>query len=89
MRDATILSQKMRRLSEPEAASIQGVIAKYGSIPSVDGVDAGNLAARLRSDKKTIQGTVHFVLPVRIGDIAIVSGIDENLVLESIQAALL
>jgi 3-dehydroquinate synthase len=63
-------------------------VAKYGAIPSVDGVDAGNLAARLRSDKKTVQGTIHFVLPVKIGDVAIVSGVDDVLVMESIQAAL-
>jgi 3-dehydroquinate synthase len=88
MRAATILSQKMARLSAPEAASIQSVIAKYGTIPSLDGVDAGNLVARLRSDKKTIQGAVHFVLPVKIGDVAIVSGVDDVLVMESIQAAL-
>ena len=88
MRAATILSERMGRLSASEAASIHRVIAKYGSIPELDGVDAGNLAARLRSDKKTIQGTVHFVLPVKIGDVAIVSGVDDRLVLESIQAAL-
>jgi 3-dehydroquinate synthase len=46
------------------------------------------LAARLRSDKKTVQGQVHFVLPVKIGEVAIVSGVDDRLVLESIQAAL-
>ena len=59
-----------------------------GRFLQLDGIDAGNLAARLRSDKKTIQGTVHFVLPVKIGDVAIVSGVDDGLVLESIQAAL-
>jgi len=49
---------------------------------------ASRLAARLRSDKKTVQGKVHFVLPVKIGDVAIVSGVDERQVLESIEAAL-
>jgi 3-dehydroquinate synthase len=88
MRAATILAEKTGRLDASDAVCIQSVIAKYGSIPSVDGVDAGNLAARLRSDKKTIQGTVHFVLPVKIGDVAIVSGVEDGLVLEAIQAAL-
>jgi hypothetical protein len=31
---------------------------------------------------------VHFVLPVRIGEVEIVTGIDDRLVLESIEAAL-
>ena len=30
---------------------------------------ASSLAARLAADKKTVQGKVHFVLPVRIGDV--------------------
>ncbi len=88
MRAATILAEKTGRLDASEAASIHGVIAKYGPIPGLDGIEPTHLAARLRSDKKTIQGTVHFVLPVKIGDVAIASGVDDGLVLESIQAAL-
>ena len=88
MRAATILAEKTGRLAGPEAASIHSVVAKYGPIPSLDGIDAGNLAARLRSDKKTVQGKVHFVLPVKIGEVAIVSGVDDAWSLESIQAAL-
>ena len=65
------------------------MVAKYGPIPALDGIEAAQLAARLRSDKKTVQGQVHFVLPVKIGDVAIVSGVDDRLVLEAIQAALL
>ncbi len=43
---------------------------------------------RLVHDKKTIQGKVHFVLPVRIGEVTVVSGIAEKLVLEAIRSAL-
>ena len=35
-----------------------------------------------------VRGKVHFVLPVRIGEVTVVSGIDEKLVLESIRSAL-
>jgi 3-dehydroquinate synthase len=88
MRAATILAEKTGRLGAPEAASIHSVVAQYGPIPSLEGMEAGHLAARLRSDKKTVQGQVHFVLPVKIGEVAIVSGVEDRLVLESIQAAL-
>jgi len=88
MHAATILAEKIGRLNASEAASIHGVIAKYGPIPGLDGIEPAHLAARLRSDKKTVQGQVHFVLPVKIGDVAIVSGVDDVLVMESIQAAL-
>jgi 3-dehydroquinate synthase len=87
MRAATILAEKTGRLSAADAAAILRVIAKYGPIPPLNGIDAPRLVARLRSDKKTIQGKVHFVLPVKIGEVAVVSAIDDRLVLESIQTA--
>ena len=40
------------------------------------------------SDKKTIQGKVHFVLPERIGEVRVMSGVDEKHVFNAIQAAL-
>ncbi|MEP6962332.1 MAG: 3-dehydroquinate synthase [Acidobacteriota bacterium] len=88
MHAATNLAEKTGHLNASDAASIHRVISKYGPIPAQDGVAASHLAARLRSDKKTVQGNVHFVLPVKIGDVVIVSGIDEGLVLQSIEEAL-
>ncbi len=69
-------------------ASIDRVIEKYGPITPLHGIPAANLAARLKADKKTVQGHVHFVLPVRIGEVKIASGVDERVVLESIEAVL-
>ncbi len=88
MRAATILAERRGSLAASEAASIQTTIDKYGPIPALDGISAANLAARLRSDKKTVQGKVHFVLPVKIGEVQVVSGVTESLVLDSIQTAL-
>lgn len=88
MHAATHLAASMGLLDPGEAAEIHRVIRKYGPIPPLDGIDPRRLAARLRSDKKTVQGRVHFVLPERIGAVRIVSGVDEALVLEAIQAAL-
>ena len=88
MHAATILAERTGHLDSPEAAAIRKVIHKYGPIPPLDGVQAPNLAARLRNDKKTVQGKVHFVLPVKIGDVTVVSGVSEGLVLEAIDTAL-
>ncbi|HLH42870.1 MAG TPA: 3-dehydroquinate synthase [Bryobacteraceae bacterium] len=88
MRVATILAQRKRLLDPDEAFTIQGVIDKYGPIPSLAGVSAANIAGRLRSDKKTVQGKIHFVLPVRIGAVRIVSDVAPGLALECIEAAL-
>ena len=86
MRVATVLSERVTDLKD--AADIDRVIVNYGPIPPLKGISAGNLAKRLVSDKKTIQGNVHFVLPVKIGEVTVVSGIDDRVVLESIEAVL-
>ena len=88
MRAATALAERTGDLASADRAAIDGVIAKYGPIPPLDGISSARLAARLSADKKTVQGKVHFVLPSRIGEVRIVSGIDDRLVLQSIEAAL-
>jgi 3-dehydroquinate synthase len=88
MRAATVLAQRLGKLDDAAAAQVSDVITRYGPIPSVQGIEASHLADRLRSDKKTIQGKVHFVLPVRIGAVEVVSGVPPGIVLESIQTAL-
>ena len=88
MRAATVLAQRLGKLKDTAAAAVTSVISKYGPIPPLQGIEAGRLADRLRSDKKTIQGKVHFVLPVKIGAVEVVSGVSSGVVLESIQAAL-
>jgi demethylmenaquinone methyltransferase/2-methoxy-6-polyprenyl-1,4-benzoquinol methylase len=84
MRVATVLAERVTDLRD--GADIDRVIVNYGPIPPLDGISSGNLAKRLVSDKKTIQGNVHFLLPVKIGEVTVVWGTDDRVVLESIQA---
>jgi len=88
MRAAACLGQLAGYLSAEDAVEILEMLRLYGPIPPLDGIPAANLLARLVHDKKTVQGKVHFVLPVRIGEVTVVSGLDETLVLESIRSAL-
>ncbi|HUE03614.1 MAG TPA: 3-dehydroquinate synthase [Bryobacteraceae bacterium] len=88
MRAATYLAQMTGRLSAEDAVDILETIRLYGPIPSLAGVDAERLLARLASDKKTIQGKVHFVLPQRIGEVQVVSGIGDAVALAAVRAAL-
>jgi 3-dehydroquinate synthase len=88
MRAAVHLAEKSGYLTARESAEITGTISLYGPIPPLDGISAENLVARMAADKKTLQGRVHFVLPVRIGEVEVVSGIDENDVLAAARAAL-
>jgi len=88
MSAATALAERTTHLTSADRAAIDRVIARYGEIPPLDGITAGRLFSHLAADKKTIQGKVHFVLPVRIGEVRIASGLDDRLVLEAIETAL-
>ncbi len=87
MRAAVHLGCLHGDLDEAEGRRINEAIASYGPIPSLKGVEARALVRRLQSDKKTVQGRVHFVLPVRIGEVKVVAGIDEALILEAAERA--
>jgi 3-dehydroquinate synthase len=88
MRAATHLAESAGYLAPQDGAAILALLRLYGPIPPLDGIRAANLHARLVHDKKTVQGKIHFVLPVRIGEVRVVSGVAERLVLDAIQSAL-
>jgi 3-dehydroquinate synthase len=85
---AVILGQLTGTVEAADGAAMLELVRRYGPIPPVDGISATNLQARLVHDKKTVQGAVHFVLPVRVGEVKVVSGVDEKLVLTAIERAL-
>ncbi len=88
MRAAVFLAQSTGYLSAEDSVRILETIELYGPIPPLDGIAPERLLGRLVHDKKTVRGTVHFVIPVRIGEAKVISGIDERAVLEAIRAAL-
>jgi 3-dehydroquinate synthase len=88
MRAATYLARDLEMLTQADTEEILTVLDLYGPIPSLAGIEARALQARLVKDKKTIQSRVHFVLPVRIGEVAVKSDIAETRVLRAIENAL-
>jgi 3-dehydroquinate synthase len=88
MRAAIYLGETTGYVSAEDSVEMLNLIADYGPIPPLNGVRAENLLARLVHDKKTVQGKVHFVLPVRIGEVTVVSGIAELPVLDAMRSAL-
>jgi 3-dehydroquinate synthase len=88
MSAATHLARLLGMLDEKAAREIQDVVRMYGPIPPLGGISAAALVARLKSDKKTLKGDVHFVLPEAIGRVKVVSQVDSRLVLEAAEAAL-
>ncbi len=85
---ATYLAQITGHLSAEDTVEILQGIESYGPIPTLGGIHPENLLGRLASDKKTIRGKVHFVLPTGIGEVKVVSGIEDGVVLDAIRHAL-
>jgi 3-dehydroquinate synthase len=85
---ATRLAVLSGLLANDLAERIQRTICRYGPLPSAKDLDAGRLIAKLGSDKKTVKGQVHFVLPTTIGAVKIVSGIPEERIQRAIVEAL-
>jgi 3-dehydroquinate synthase len=88
MRAATYLARDLSLLGEADTESILTALDLYGPIPPLAGISAEALRSRLVKDKKTIQARVHFVLPVRIGEVVVRSDIPEPAVLRAIEHAL-
>jgi 3-dehydroquinate synthase len=88
MKAAAWLSHFAGKLDEPIAHEIVAAVELYGPIPSAADLDPEQLLARLAKDKKTIRGSVHFVLATRIGATEVVSGLGDALVLDAIKKAI-
>jgi len=88
MQAATLLAEMAGVLGGAESVAIRNLVRAYGPIPSLAGVHADALLARLGSDKKTIGGQVHFVLPDHIGHTRVLSGLDPALVRAAAEQAL-
>lgn len=88
MRAAIYLGEITGHCSAEDSVDMLDLLQLYGPIPALGGISPENLVARLAHDKKTVQGRIHFVLPVRIGEVTVVSGVDEEAVREALRSAL-
>jgi 3-dehydroquinate synthase len=88
MKAATLLGAMECLLSAEDKQEILRCVNSYGPLPPVAGIDPARIAARLRSDKKTVQGKIHFVLPERIGAVKITADVQERFVAAAIEEAL-
>lgn len=82
------LSRLSGRLAPALGDEMAAAIRTYGPFPSLDGLTPDGILARLRKDKKAIQGAVHWVLATGIGSVEVASGIDDRLVRQSVELLL-
>jgi 3-dehydroquinate synthase len=85
---ATRLAELIDLLDDTSGDAIRKTICRYGPLPPAHHLDPDRLLARLASDKKTLHGNVHFVLPTAIGEVKVVSGIDREVIRRAIVESL-
>lgn len=88
MRAATYLAGDLGMLSGADHTAILRLLDLYGPIPTLNGLSRASLQVRLLHDKKTIQKRIHFVLPVRIGEVEVRADIPIGSVQNAIEHAL-
>jgi 3-dehydroquinate synthase len=80
---ATRIAVATGRLDANVGRRISDAVLAFGPLPNVEG-RSRDIMRLLRSDKKTRNGTVHFVLPREIGKVEIANDVPEKVVLEAV-----
>lgn len=81
---ATNIALSVGRTDSVTAGRIADAVLSLGRLPELN-VGARRILARLRTDKKTQNGVVHFVLPREIGKVEIASDVPESAVLSAVE----
>jgi len=80
---AARIAATIDRIDSSTADRITGAVRGLGQLPRVQ-VRSGNILRLLKSDKKTRNGVVHFVLPCEIGKVEIVNDVPDQVVIEAV-----
>jgi 3-dehydroquinate synthase len=81
---AAMIAAAMQKSDGETARRIIGTVLAYAPLPKVQS-RSKNVIKRLRSDKKTRNGHVHFVLPRQIGEVEIVSDVPDRAVQQAVE----
>jgi 3-dehydroquinate synthase len=80
---ATHIAAMTGRLDNNTAVRISNAVLRLGQLPRVE-ARSRDIARLLRSDKKTRDGVVHFVLPREIGKVEIANDVPEKVVVTAL-----
>lgn len=80
---ATNIALTVKRTDSVTAGRIADAVLSLGRLPEVN-VTPRKILARLKSDKKTQNGVVHFVLPREIGKVEIASDVPETVIIDTV-----
>jgi 3-dehydroquinate synthase len=81
---ATMIGSSMQVTDWATAQRIVKLVLSYAPLPKVK-VDGRHILKRLLSDKKTVGGVPHFVLPTAIGKVEVVNNIPSRVVIQAVK----
>ena len=81
---ATCIAAATGHCGRSVAQRISDAVLSFGKLPAVE-ARGRDIVRLLRSDKKTRNGVVHFVLPREVGKVEIVDDVPEELVLDAVK----
>jgi len=80
---ATMIGISMQMTDSETAQRIIALVFAYAPLPKVD-VSPKRIVKRLLSDKKTVDGVPHFVLPTGIGKVEVVNTVSDRAVIQAV-----
>ncbi|HYG98980.1 MAG TPA: 3-dehydroquinate synthase [Terriglobales bacterium] len=80
---ASMIAAAMQRTDADTARRIISTVLAYAPLPKVE-TRGKKIISRLKTDKKTTNGVVHFILPLEIGRVEVVPDIPERAVVQAI-----
>ncbi|HWY55807.1 MAG TPA: 3-dehydroquinate synthase [Terriglobales bacterium] len=80
---ATHIAAMTGRIDNDVARRISNAVLRLGSLPRIE-ARTRDIVRLLRSDKKTRDGVIHFVLPQEIGKVEIVNDVGEKVVIAAL-----
>lgn len=81
---ASMISAAMQRANSDTARKIISAVLALAPLPRVE-TRGKKIARRLGTDKKTLNGVVHFVLPVEIGRVEIANDVPQAAVIQAVE----
>jgi 3-dehydroquinate synthase len=77
MKAASAIAVARGTWSATEHATLVRLLDHMGPLPAIAGLDPEAILAATRRDKKVVAGTLHFVLPTRIGETTIATDVTD------------
>jgi 3-dehydroquinate synthase len=79
---ACMIGASMKITDAATAERIIALVLAYAPLPKVK-VDSRRIVQRVLSDKKTVGGVPHFILPTAIGHVEVVAGVPQEIVMQA------